>query len=106
MNPPHNPYGRIPEFFEQQCDTLWLPLASVVDDTQWFITAILALPEGVQQVRMRLYLEAGNGGYNYLACYLQVTRGLTHVDSWRVANEVLIWLRESGIPDTYRDVRK
>ncbi len=54
----HNPYGRIPEFFQKECEILGLPLSSVSKDTGEFIRAILALPDSVHQVRMRLYLES------------------------------------------------
>lgn len=81
MNPTHNPYGRIPEFFQQQCTQLGLPLDTVIEDTAGFVAAVLTLLSDVDKVRMRLYLESHNGGHNYLACYLRIVTGLTHTDS-------------------------
>lgn len=72
MSTPHNPYGRIPTFFQEECARLKLPLPCVTSDVAGFVTAVLALPDPVHPVRMRLYLETNQGSLNYLRCYLQV----------------------------------
>lgn len=72
MTPVPNPYGKIPEYFREQCELLKLPLDTVVSDTAGFVVAILALPDSVDQVRMHLYIDSEGSGYNYLHCFLQV----------------------------------
>jgi hypothetical protein len=100
MSKPDTQYWLIPEYFSKQCDTHWFPLDSVVSDTQGFVNAIVAFPDSIMQIYMRRYLERGN----YLFCYLR-TKEVSPKEAWRIAKEVLEWLKEADIPLSYRSLK-
>lgn len=80
MKQSHNPFGRIPDFFAEECTKLSLPLATVADDTAGFVAAVLAITDPVKQVHIRRYVEL-TYGFNYLRCYLQTLGGLSPDDA-------------------------
>lgn len=95
-------YWRIPEFFSKQCGTLWLPLERVQSDTRGFIAAILWLEQIIDRINMHRYLDPKIGGTSQLHDYLRST-GVAPEEAWRIANEVLDWLREARVPLSSRE---
>lgn len=87
VDSPHT-FGQIPEFFAQECERLSLPLDTVMSDTAGFVAAVLAIPDPIDRVHVRLYLES-LGNFNFLQCYLQTMVGASSLEAGHVAKTVL-----------------
>lgn len=58
----------------------------------------------MDRINMHRYLDPAIGGTSQLHDYLRAS-GVTPEEAWRIANAVLAWVQEAGVPLHWRQTK-
>lgn len=81
---------------------LWLPIESIQENVQWFIDAILALPDKRAQVSIRKLIHC-EAGYDHLYLYLLCHQHCRKDQAQQITDRVNQGLQDAEIPFVYEE---